>query len=139
MSLFNEIKTQQVEARKARQTVRATLLTTLLGEISTQVAGTTQEPSDEVSTSVVKKFVKNTNETLRLKDNEISREELEILESFLPKPLTDAELEALVAAYVLVAKSEGKTGGALVGSVMKDMKEGYPNRYDAAKVKGLIV
>lgn len=139
MSLFNEIKTQQVEARKARQTVRATLLTTLLGEISTQVAGTTQEPSDEVSTSVVKKFVKNTNETLRLKDNEVSREELEILESFLPKPLTDVELTALVASYVLIAKSEGKTGGALVGSVMKDMKEGYPNRYDAAKVKSLIV
>lgn len=139
MSLFNEIKIQQVEARKARQLVRATLLTTLLGEISTQVAGTSQEPSDEIATAVVKKFVKNTNETIRLKDNEVSREELEILEAFLPKPLTDSELEALVAAYVLAAKSEGKTGGALVGSVMKDMKEGYPNRYDAAKVKGFIV
>lgn len=139
MNLFETIKTQQVEARKARETIKATLLTTLLGEISTQVAGTSQHPSDDVSIAVIKKFIKNTNETLRLKDNEISKQELEILESFLPKQLTDVELKALVDVYVLVGKKEGKQGGALVGFVMKEMKEGYPDRYDASKVKALVL
>lgn len=142
MSLYKKIKDEQIEARKAKDTVKASLLTTLLGEIQTAVTGgltTSQgDPSDTDVTKVVKKFVKNTNETIRLKDNETSRTELAVLEQYLPQPLSDFELGELVGKFTKEGVEAGKQGGALVGHVMKQLKEGFADRYDAAKVKGLV-
>lgn len=142
MSLYKKIKDEQIEARKAKDTVKASLLTTLLGEIQTAVTGgltaSQGDPSDADVTKVVKKFVKNTNETIRLKDNETSRTELAVLEQYLPQPLSDFELGELVGKFTKEGVEAGKQGGALVGHVMKQLKEGFADRYDAAKVKGLV-
>lgn len=143
MSLYQQIKTTQLEARKEKSTIHINLFTTLLGEIQTANTGTktgNTEISDSDVIKVINKFIKSTKETLKLKpSNQVATLELEILESFLPKPLSDVELKALVAAYVLVGKKENVQGGALVGFVMKEMKEGYPDRYDASKVKDLVL
>lgn len=145
MSLYKKIKDEQIEARKAKDTVKASLLTTLLGEIQTAVTGglTASQfgilnPTDADVTKIVKKFVKNTNETIRLKDNETSRTELAVLEQYLPQPLSDFELGELVGKFTKEGVEAGKQGGALVGHVMKQLKEGFADRYDAAKVKGLV-
>lgn len=143
MSLYQQIKSTQLEARKEKSTIHINLFTTLLGEIQTANTGTKSsntEISDSDVIKVINKFIKSTKETLKLKPgNQVATLELEILESFLPKPLSDVELKALVASYVLVGKKENIQGGALVGFVMKEMKEGYPDRYDASKVKDLVL
>ena len=145
MSLFKQIKAEQLEARKAKDTVKASLLTTLIGEIQTSVTGGVSasqfgilNPTDDETTKVIKKFIKNAETSLSMRQDDKTQEELNILQAYMPQPLTDAELEAIVATEVLLGKKEGKTGGALVGYVMKQLKTGYADRYDASKVKGLV-
>ncbi len=53
-----------------------------------------------------------------MRQDDKTQEELNILQAYMPQPLTDAELEAIVATEVLLGKKEGKTGGALVGPVL---------------------
>lgn len=146
MSLYKQIKEEQLKARKVKNTFNTSLLTTLLGEIQTTVAGNLSasqfgilNPPDEVVLKVITKFIKNTKETLRLKPDDVTASlECEVLESFLPPQLTVEELKALVSSYILIAKSEGKPNKSLLGFVMQQMKEGYPNRYDATKVRVLV-
>lgn len=148
MSLFKKIKADQLEARKAKDAVKASLLTTLLGEIQGSVTGGstpleyeedgTLKVADADVSKLIKKFVKSANETIRLKDNPQTHLELQVLESYLPSQLNDDELKALVASYKLIGQNEGKVGGALIGFVMSQMKEGYLDRFDASKVKGLL-
>lgn len=148
MSLFKQLKADQLEARKAKDVVRAALLTTLIGEIQTAItggatasqvglAGSLDAP-DADTTKVIKKFIKNAETFLAMRIDEKTQEELSILKSYMPQPLTDVELNAIVALEVTLGKKEGKAGGALVGYVMKQLKEGYADRYDASKVKGLV-
>ena len=145
MSLFKQIKAEQLEARKAKDTVKASLLTTLIGEIQTSVTGGASasqcgilNPTDDETTKVIKKFIKNAETSLSMRQDDKTQEELNLLQAYMPQPLTDAELEAIVATEVLIGKKEGKAGGALVGYVMKQLKTGYADRYDASKVKGLV-
>ena len=145
MSLFKQIKAEQLEARKTKDTVKASLLTTLIGEIQTSVTGGASasqfgilNPTDDETTKVIKKFIKNAETSLSMRQDNKTQEELNILQAYMPQPLTDAELEAIVATEVLIGKKEGKAGGALVGYVMKQLKTGYADRYDASKVKGLV-
>lgn len=149
MSLFKQLKEEQLAARKAKDAVRASLLTTLIGEIQTAITGganasqfglaSSLDAKDEDTFKVIKKFIKNAETSLSMREDAKTKEELEILQTYMPKLLTEHELKAIVASYVLVGKHEGKSGGALVGYVMKQLKEGYADRYDASKVKDLVL
>ena len=148
MSLYKKLKADQVQSRKDRDVLKAALLTTLMGEIQVSATGNGTPDYDEDGVlkvadnavlAVIKKFIKNTNEFIRVKDNPTSRQEIEILQAYLPKQLEDEVLKALIDAYVIVAKHEGKdSGGALIGFVMKQLKEGYPDQFDASKVKAFL-
>lgn len=148
MSLFKQLKTEQLEARKAKDAVRASLLTTLIGEIQTAITGGATasqfglvgslDAKDEDTFKVIKKFIKNAETSLSMREDDKTKQELAILQAYMPQPLSDTELEALVAQFANIGLTEGKSGGALVGYVMKQLKEGYTDRYDASKVKGLL-
>ena len=138
--LFTQIKQDQLAARKAKDQIQINLLTTLLGEILTSVDGDAIKVTDDICISIINKFVKNTNETIKLTGdtNTTAKLELHILNSYLPSKLSGLELIEVVASYTEQHKASGKTGGALVGAVMKDMKTNYPNQYDAKDVKALV-
>lgn len=145
MSLFKQIKSEQLEARKIKDTTKALLLTTLIGEIQTSVTGglTASQfgilnPTDEETTKVIKKFIKNAESSLALREDEKTQSELSILQSYMPQALSEEELKALVVQFTAVGLASNKKGGALVGFVMKQLKECYADRYDASKVKGLV-
>jgi uncharacterized protein YqeY len=66
------------------------------------------------------------------------RAELVVLERYLPAPLTDAELQALVDAAVATAAAEGKTGPAAMGVVMKTLTPQTRGRADGSAVAALV-
>lgn len=145
MSLYQRIKKEQLEARKAKVKIHTDLLTTLLGEIQSSVTGSLSaaqfgvlNPTDAEVLKVVKKFIKNTKETLALTpSNGLATLELEILESFMPKQLSDTEL-GVVVGQILSTADSSLTGGKLMGFVMSQLKAQYEGLFDASKVKGLL-
>lgn len=121
MALIDTIKADQRSARMARNAVSANLLTTLLGEVGTVAKNAGREqPTDEEVTALLKKFVKNTQEMIKLADSDTSRAELAILESYLPKQLTTDEIKKILITAAVANK----------GAAMKFLKENYNGQYD---------
>ena len=65
----------------------------------------------------------------------VEKEEIDILNEFLPKGLTDAEVEA--AIKVAIAKT-GAAGGKDMGKVIASLKADYPGRIDFGKASGKV-
>ncbi len=131
--LIEKIRSDMHEAKKAKDVLRSNLLSTLYAEMFT-LSKSGKELTEEDEIKVIKKFIKNTDETLALdipEDKKVKfRNEKEILESYLPKQLGKEEIE--------------KTVGELIaqGKVMKDImaffKENYAGRYDGKTVNEIV-
>lgn len=121
--LLNEIKLNQLEARKKKDTVEASLLTTLLGEYEALTKMSNSQSDDEILIMLIKKFIKNIDITAQVKDSENLQREKRILEEYLPKQLSEAELELIIVSY-------SNDGADTVGLAMKRLKEEYPGMYD---------
>ena len=103
--LLKEIKLDQVAARKLSDTITADILTTLLGEASPSGKDTT---TDAKVLAVIKKFVKNLNETVPLMTNPIDigvgRLEIATLKEYLPKQIEGSSLENLIYDLIKIHK-----------------------------------
>jgi uncharacterized protein YqeY len=158
MMLIDKIKTAQVEVRKARNTLAATLLTTLLGEAN-MVAKNAQrdKPTDEEVTAVLKKFLKGNAESqaaLRkaietqeqhhpayvpkelLDKLGVAGEEQVVLESYLPKQFSAEELTHILAGAVV--NGTDKSMGALMGFLKARYVGQYDGKVASATIKLLI-
>lgn len=94
--MLDKIKKDQLEARLSKSKVKASLLTTLIGEASP--SGNDKAP-DVIA--VIRKFVKNTKELFKHDpSNEKAKEELQILEYYLPKVKSTQEHVELVSKLV---------------------------------------
>lgn len=132
--LIVKIKQDQLVARKNRDQIESTLLTTLIGEA--EMVGKNngnRDPFDEEVISVVKKFLKGVNETIAIleksgRDVSQFEKEREILDSYLPTQLTKEKLIVMLDSAVV--------DGTLVedksfkGAAMKWLKEHYSGQYD---------
>ena len=65
----------------------------------------------------------------------VEREEIAILNEFLPKGLSDAEVEDAIKAAI--AKT-GAAGGKDMGKVIASLKADYPGRIDFGKASGKV-
>lgn len=136
MSLMKQIQTDQVQARKNKDAVKASVLTTLIGEAAMigKNAGNRDTTNDEV-VKVVTKFVKGIDETLALIDANDTRVatlrvERDVLAAYLPKQLTADELRAII-----LAQFPEKTA---VGAIMGFLKANYNGQYDGKTASTLV-
>jgi uncharacterized protein YqeY len=65
----------------------------------------------------------------------VEKEEIDILNEFLPKGLSDAEIDAAIKAAI--AKT-GAAGGKDMGKVIASLKADYPGRIDFGKASGRV-
>ena len=65
----------------------------------------------------------------------VEKEEIDILNEFLPKALTDVEVEEAIKAAI--AKT-GAAGGKDMGKVIASLKADYPGRIDFGKASGKV-
>lgn len=114
MTLFEQIKADQLRFRKlavgGSQTAKvyASVFTALLGE--SQIDG--KAPSDDHLIKVIQKFVKNLNETLKIRpEDENTKIELKALKAFLPTAITKEQILEVVAG------NEDLNKGAKIGLV----------------------
>jgi uncharacterized protein len=133
MTLLNTIKAASLTARKARKTDEAALLSTLMGEIETLAKAGRGELTDAVVVTVIKKFIKNIDQVIEVVEpNSIGGQnaikEKQLLEAFLPKQLSEQELQALI----------DDMGCTNIGDAMKLLKQNYAGTYDGAMASKIL-
>lgn len=127
------IRKDLFEAKKNHDTLKSNLLSALLGEATAvgKNAGNRESTPEEVM-QVIRKFIKNIDETIALLEKEgkpIEKERTEraILESYLPKQLTPDELAKAIDEIIATLPERSPK---MMGQVMAKLKELYAGRYD---------
>jgi uncharacterized protein YqeY len=155
--LLKQIQDAALSARRARDTVRATLLVTVFAEAGRigKDAGNRESTDDEVL-KTLKKFVTGVDETMAqleqlvINATDVQRDqavltrdtrsaqlalERSILAKFLPAPTSTEDLMAFIEEKVaLLPEKTPKQMGAL----MKSLKERFGVNYDAALASNLV-
>lgn len=131
--LIETIRKDMQDAKRNKETIKANLLSTLYAEIFTQ-SKSGKEMTEEDEIKIIRKFIKNADETLSFGVTEDAKKKLEeeknILEAYLPKQLTKDEIDTIVSKLV----SEGKG----MKDIMPFFKENYSGRYDGKTVSEAV-
>ena len=134
--LLNQIKSDQLAARRARDTVAASLLTTLYSEAATIGLNLGKRDStDQEVIAVVKKFIKNIDECIAVvADPSTQLAEKKILQGYLPNQLTEQQITDIVLNILSELDDSMKNMGKVTGL----LKAGYAGQYDGATASKII-
>lgn len=136
MSLMQKIREDQLTARKERDAVRASLLTTLFAEAAKVGKDDgNRESTDAEVVATIRKFLKSNAEAQRiLTDNEalsVLQLEQTYLEGYLPKQLSETELKERV-------ENLRKQGLNSVKDFMAHFKTAHAGEYDGALLSKVV-
>ena len=113
MTIEMKINQDFMQAFKARNTEVKTLLGTIKGEMQNlKKVLNVEDLSDEKSIELLNKFAKNMKETIRLTNDEKSKAELLVVENYLPKQMSEAEVIAKLDEAIA-------SGATNIGAIMK--------------------
>jgi len=113
MTIEKRIETDFMSAFKSRNMEVKTLLGTVKGEMQNlKKVLNVDALSDEKSMELLNKFAKNMKETIKLTNDEKIKEELAIIETYLPKQMSEAEIIAKLDEVIA-------SGASNIGAVMK--------------------
>lgn len=134
MGLYDELKTKRTEAMKAHDEVSLRTLRAVLAACTNANVAAGKKPDtpldDEAVLSVISSEAKKRREAIEQFEKggradlaNTEKEELAILEEFLPEQMSEEDIQAVVTqkAQELGVKDK-KDMGKLMGSLMKDMR-----------------
>ncbi|MDO5863539.1 MULTISPECIES: GatB/YqeY domain-containing protein [Paenarthrobacter] len=148
MSLKDRLKADVVEHMKAGNKTALTTVRNVLGEITTrEKSGKTPVDLDEAQvTSLLQKEAAKRRDTARIYTEAGESEraaaevaEAEIIEAYLPKPLTREEIEAIVDEEIAALKASGQElSMRSLGAVMKPVTAKVAGRFDGRTVSEIV-
>jgi hypothetical protein len=147
MALKDTLQSDLQAAIKSRdELVAATLRMALAAVTNAEVAGKqAKELTDDEVMAVLGKEAKKRRESAtayrdadrpELADREEA--ELGVLEGYLPQPLTEAEVSAIIDEAIAAAAADGKTGMGAMGPVMQRVTAATRGRADGKTVSGIV-
>ena len=146
MSLHEDIKNTLKDALKARDEVRLRTVRSMLTAFTNEMVATGKTPQDmlddEQTLSVIKRLAKQRKESIvqyeaanRPELAEPEKEELAVLESYLPQVMSEAEIEPIVRAKIdELGVTDKSKMGVLIGAVLKETA----GRADGGDVKKVV-
>lgn len=140
-TLFSTLKADQLQARKAKNTTEAALLTTLIGEAAMPGKNDgNRESTDAEVMGVIRKFIKGANDTISVIDarSEMVKTlhvELEILNRYMPKQMIEEELRSAIMQIADDIKAESAKD---MGRVMKELQTRHSGLYDGKSASSLV-
>lgn len=146
-TLKQRLKDDLTAAIKGRDELRsATLRLTLSAVTTEEVAGTAaRQLSDDEVQKVIAREAKKRREAAeafakggRTEQAERERAEGEVLAAYLPRPLTDDELDTIVADAVKEAAAGGAEGPRAMGAVMKIVNPRVAGRAEGGRVAAAV-
>jgi uncharacterized protein YqeY len=132
-NLKEQISTELKEAMREKNKEKLNVLRSIKTAIANKetAKGNTNELDDTAVLSVIESLVKQRKQSIdmfttggRLDLVEEENTQLEILEKFLPKKLSESETQELVQSLI-------DTGASNIGDVMKSIKKDYGNTVDS--------
>ena len=147
MSLRTKIETKLQSALKERNKLQISTLRLILAalkdrDIATRTSDNRAGIKDEDIKQLLKKMIKQGNESIEIykKNNrtdllEIEEKEVEIISAFLPKQMNEAETIKICKETIQSIKAQGPRD---IGKVMGAIKKKYSDVLDFAKVGVLV-
>jgi uncharacterized protein len=146
MTKHQELKSGIMEAMKAKDAVRLSVLRGLITACTNEVVAKGKKPdellSDEEVMTIVGRLAKQRKDSIDqfakggrqdLVDTEAA--ELKVLEALLPPQMSREEIEAVVRAKIAELGVTDKSGaGKLTGALMKDLR----GKADGGEVKAVV-
>ena len=139
--LYEVIKQKHVAAMKARDAVLKSAYGNVLAKIAVaEKSGKYALPlEDAIIEGLIQKEVKELAETkagflvvARVDEAVKLQMQIDELEQYLPKMLTELEVESMITGYVAVSGETNK--GKITGAIAKMVG----NRFDKSKIKGIV-
>ena len=115
---------------------------TTVGAVRLIIAGMKEEASEAELLSMMQGMIKQRNDSIKmyldghrqdLADKEMS--EIKVIEKFLPKQMSEAEIEAVLKTIIA---STGASSMKDMGKVMGELKAKYAGQLDMGKASGMI-
>ncbi|NKF49907.1 GatB/YqeY domain-containing protein [Shewanella sp. WXL01] len=142
MSLVDQLKDQMKVAMRAKEKVRLGTIRMALAAIKQVEVDTREALTDEQAIAVLTKMVKQRRDSIaqyeaanRPELAEAEALEVQVIETFLPKPLTEEEVAALIDATI---EQVGAASMADMGKVMGALKPKVQGRADMGAISSLI-
>lgn len=141
---LNESLKESMKAKNgcAISTIRLILAAIKDRDIAARTQGAGEKISDEQILEVLQKMVRQRKESIEMyakggRQDLVDREshEIEVVERFLPKPLSEAESQEAVAAVI---SELGASSIKEMGQVMGELKRRYAGRMDFSKASALV-
>jgi uncharacterized protein YqeY len=139
--MIEELKVKITDAVKNKKTVEKNILKLLLGEIQNLEATKNNKVDKKEIYSIIRKFIKNNNETLSIagpiEDLEI---ENKILNDLLPATFTQPELSKIINSNpkLLTDILQSKNIGQAIGLAMKEISRLYTKEIQGTDLKVVI-
>lgn len=139
LTINNDLK----EAMKAKAEARLRTIRSIKAAILTfKTSGANMELTEEVGIALLQKMVKQRKDSLSVFEQQgraelaqVEREEIDIIESYLPKKLSEAEIEAIVReAIATTGASSVKDMGKVMGVAAKQVA----GRAEGAVISGIV-
>ncbi len=147
MSLKDKIETKYKNSLKSKNKMEISTYRLILSsikdlDIANRSGPNKKETDDEDIKKLLKKMIKQRNESIEIytKNNrqdllEIEQKEFDLLSSFLPKQLSEDETKKICGETIV---NVGATSIKDMGKVMGELKKQYPDNLDFTKAGPLL-
>ncbi|AXQ13225.1 MULTISPECIES: GatB/YqeY domain-containing protein [Shewanella] len=142
MSLIDKLKDQMKQALVAKEKVRLGTIRMALAAIKQIEVDTRETLNDEQIIAVLTKMVKQRRDAIaqyeaagRPELAEAEAAEIQVIETFLPQPLSESEIAALIDAAI---QDSGASTMADMGKVMGALKSKVQGRADMGAISAQI-
>ncbi len=144
--LRDRINDGMKEAMKSQDKLRTSTLRLVNAAIKNadiEARTASKQPlSDDEVMGLMQKLIKQRQESVELYTKggrqelaDQERQEIKIIQGFLPQQMSEAEAKAAIAEVI---KQEGATGMKDMGKVMAALKSAYAGRMDFGKASGVV-
>jgi len=142
MLLKAKITEDMKDAMRAKDTPRLSTIRMLLAAVKQREVDERRELADADVLVVIDKMMKQRRDSIaqfeaghRADLAAVEKAELDVLAGYMPQPLSDAEIDALIAEAMA---STAATGAAGMGKVMAELKPRLAGRADLAAVSAKV-
>ena len=142
MSLKARIIDDMKTAMRAKDAQRLSAIRLLLAAIKQREVDERKDMSDTDVISVIEKMIKQRRDSIEQFQKggrqdlvDVEQFEMSVLQAYMPQALSDAEVQAAVAAAI---QASGAKGMADMGKVMAVLKPQLAGRADMGKVSALV-
>lgn len=142
MTLKARITDDMKATMRARETARLSTIRLLLAAMKQKEVDERVELADADIVGIIDKMIKQRRESIvqfekggRPELAAAERAEIDVLQSYLPQRLSDAEIDGLIDAAI---SSAGASGAAAMGKVMAALKPQLAGRADMGQVSARV-